>query len=241
MINVIDRKLKNYKPETENMPFHYRLVGKDKYVLFSFIHSLNTTLGMSIWEQIAEILARDKGYEVKRQVDVVNGKLKGCKEKGENERFIYERMKDFIDNYLTQLESGKTEANKNYEIKELKKLAGGKKIKVSKDCADLYLKIEEFKALKRKILIWQAIRITGDIKRTPIGVVAIPYNPYYPEPYKRWTLKGLYDLENGEILVAEEFWDFVAGNKVFNELLEVFEEAGKIIKPKIDEFLKKFR
>ena len=100
--------------------------------------------------------------------------------------------------------------------------------------------MKEFKALKRKILTWQAIRLTGDIERTPIGVVAMPYNPYHPEPYNRWTLKGLYDIQNGEILVAEEFWDFVAGEEVFDELLKVFEEAGKVIKPKIDEFLKKF-
>ncbi|MEO0223971.1 MAG: TdeIII family type II restriction endonuclease, partial [candidate division WOR-3 bacterium] len=143
---------------------------------------------------VAEILARDKGYKVRRQVDVVNGELRGCKEQGEGKRFIYKKMRDF----------------------------------------------KEFKALKRKILTWQAIRLTGDIERTPLGIVAIPYNPYHPEPYNRWTLKGLYDIENDEILIAEEFWDFVAGERVFDKLLKVFEEAGRVIKPKIDEFLKKF-
>ncbi|MEO0201776.1 MAG: TdeIII family type II restriction endonuclease [candidate division WOR-3 bacterium] len=218
-----------YTPETENMPFHFRLIGKDKYVLFSFIQSINTAFGMSIWEQVAEILARDKGYKVRRQVDVVNGELRGCKEQGEGKRFIYKKMRDFIDDYLTKLEKKEIEAYKDYEISMLKKRASGEKIEVPKDCADLYLEIDgkeffidittskpnlkEFKALKRKILTWQAIRLTGDIERTPLGIVAIPYNPYHPEPYNRWTLKGLYDIENGEILIAEEFWDFVAGEK----------------------------
>jgi len=37
-------KFQNYKPETDNMPFHYRLLGKDRMALFSFIQSLNTLL-----------------------------------------------------------------------------------------------------------------------------------------------------------------------------------------------------
>jgi len=40
------KKFQTYKPETSHMPFHYRLLGKDRMALFSFIHSLNTTLGL---------------------------------------------------------------------------------------------------------------------------------------------------------------------------------------------------
>jgi len=41
---IVREKLQKYKPETEHMPFHYRLLGKDRYVMFSFIQSINTTL-----------------------------------------------------------------------------------------------------------------------------------------------------------------------------------------------------
>jgi type II restriction enzyme len=51
-------KFLTYKPETSNMPFHYRLLGKDRMALFSFIQSLNTTFGTSIFEPVAETLAR---------------------------------------------------------------------------------------------------------------------------------------------------------------------------------------
>ena len=47
-------KFQNYKPETENMPFHYRLLGKDRMALFSFIQSLNTTFGTSIYRPFAK-------------------------------------------------------------------------------------------------------------------------------------------------------------------------------------------
>jgi len=56
LIKTVLGKLKKYKPETYYMPFQYRLLGKDRYALFSFIHSMNTTFGMSIWEQVAVIL-----------------------------------------------------------------------------------------------------------------------------------------------------------------------------------------
>ncbi|MEO0223755.1 MAG: TdeIII family type II restriction endonuclease [candidate division WOR-3 bacterium] len=107
------------------MPFHFRLIGKDKYVLFSLIQSLNTSFGISIWEPIAEILANSKGYSVKRQVDVVNGKLKRCKEKIKAKRFIYKNMLDFINEYIDELLSGKKNPDKEYEINSLKKHAYG--------------------------------------------------------------------------------------------------------------------
>ena len=46
-------KFQNYKPESNNMPFHYRLLGKDRMALYSFIQSLNTTFGTSIFEPVA--------------------------------------------------------------------------------------------------------------------------------------------------------------------------------------------
>ena len=51
------KKFQTYNPETSNMPFHYRLLGRDRMALFSFTHSLNTTFGTSIFEPVAETLA----------------------------------------------------------------------------------------------------------------------------------------------------------------------------------------
>ena len=50
-------KLAKYQPESTHMPFHYRLLGKDRMALFSFIQSLNTTFGTSIFEPVAVALA----------------------------------------------------------------------------------------------------------------------------------------------------------------------------------------
>jgi type II restriction enzyme len=64
-------------------------------------------------------------------------------------------------------------------------------------------------------------------------MLAIPYNPYEPEPYQRWTLQGLFDLKN-EILVAEEFWDFLGGRNTYEELLDLFEKVGIALRPELD-------
>ena len=62
-------KFRSYKkPETNNMPFHYRLLGKDRMALFSFIQSLNTTFGISIYEPVAIALARERFKVVETQV-----------------------------------------------------------------------------------------------------------------------------------------------------------------------------
>ena len=50
-------KFQGYNPEPAVMPFHTRLLGKDRMALFSFIHSLNTNFGTSIFEPVAKSLA----------------------------------------------------------------------------------------------------------------------------------------------------------------------------------------
>ena len=67
----IKDKLKTYERETSSMPFLAKLMqDTEKVAAYSFIHSLATTLGMSMYEQIAEIIAKPHfdmakvGYDV---------------------------------------------------------------------------------------------------------------------------------------------------------------------------------
>ena len=63
LISKIRNKLATYNPETNSMPFHFRLLGKDRMALFSFIHSVNTMLGTSIFEQIGKMIAEPKAKQ----------------------------------------------------------------------------------------------------------------------------------------------------------------------------------
>jgi len=237
------KKFRNYNPETKNMPFHYRLLGRDRMALFSFIHSLNTTFGTSIFEPVAETLAGLNFVEAKKQYVL-----------GTN---ISEVAQLEIQRIINELSTGK-DPNKENEIERIRRVATfGKKNKLKTVKVDLFLKdrhgniylfdlktakpnISNFKDFKRTLLEWIAIYLADNPNANIHSYIAIPYNPYEPKPYERWTLKGMLDLEN-ELKVAEEFWDFLGGEGVYNELLNCFEKVGIELRPEIDKYFEKFK
>jgi len=155
-------------------------------------------------------------------------------------------------------EKKETEANKIYEINRIrKKIKKGEATLDPDSVVDLFVRIKgeenyfditsakpnmkEFVALKLKLLRWSALRQSRNKKAKVFTRLAIPYNPYHPEPYERWTLKGLYDLEAGEILVGEDFWNFVASDNIYEELLDVFQGVGEELRDEIDAKFAEFR
>ena len=244
LTTTVRGKLRTYKPETVHMPFHHRLLGKDRYATFSFIQSMNTTFGMSIWEQVAVILARGTNNHAERQYKLL----------GE----IDVDTEGFINEIHYKLRKGEIASNKMSEVKQIREKIKRGQTKVDPDSVvDLLVNIKgienyfditsakpnmkEFVALKLKLLRWTALRLSQDKNVQVFTRLAIPYNPYHPEPYERWTLKGLYDLENGEVLVGEEFWNFVASDNIYDELLDVFQEVGGELRIEIDKKFAEFR
>jgi len=244
LLSIVKEKLQTYEPETTHMPFHHRLLGKDRYAMFSFIQSMNTTFGMSIWEQVAVILAEGIGAQAKRQF-----KLLGQ---------IDDKTEKIISEMHYKLRKGEIVTNKLDEIEQIRAIIKkGEKKEDPDSTIDLFIKIKnvenyfditsakpnmkEFVALKLKLLRWIALRLSQDKNADVSTRLAIPYNPYHPEPYERWTLKGLYDLENGEILVGSDFWNFVANDNIYEELLDIFQKVGEELRSEIDKKFAKFR
>ncbi len=239
----LKKKLQSYKPETNSMPFHYRLLGKDRMALFSFIHSLNTTFGTSIFEPVAETLAKLEYPFAQRQYIV-----------GDE---IAEKAQTEIPKIINEL-SIKGCPNKRNEIERIRKVCAQgniNKLKVVK--VDLFVKdkngavylfdiktakpnISNFKDFKRTLLEWVAIYLLKDPKAKVNTYLAIPYNPYEPKPYERWTMKGMIDLEN-ELKVAKEFWDFLGGEGAYEQILDCFERVGIKLRPIIDVYFSKFK
>lgn len=242
LIQKIRQKLETYNPETNSMPFHYRLLGKDRMALFSFVHSVNTILGQSIFEQVGKIIAEKDAVKAIAQYKDFSG-------------FISSEAVLKIDNIMRELKTANRKPNKEKEIKEIMQVAKkgnlGKEIKKR---IDLFVKtnnqteyffeiktakpnIDVFKAVKKQLLEWVAMRVSRDNGVTIKTIVAIPYNPYEPESYERWTLQGLFDLEH-EVLVGKEFWDLLGGKNTYEDLLKVFEEAGLELYSEIDKKMK---
>lgn len=236
-------KFLNYKPETENMPFHYRLLGKDRMALFSFIQSLNTTFGTSIYEPVAKELAKGTFKEVHTQFRLGN--------------IITDQAQKEIQNIMNNLSVGR-DVNKIKETERIRKAAQkGNKNELKSVKVDLFLVSRsdeiymfdlktvkpnkgDFISYKRNLLEWLAVYFYQKPKAIAYTLISIPYNPYEPKPYARWTMKGMLDLKE-EVKVAEEFWDFLAGKRTYTNLLDCFERAGIELRPEIDKYFSKFR
>jgi len=237
------KKFQTYNPETKNMPFHYRLLGRDRMALFSFIHSLNTTFGTSVFEPVAETIA-SVNFKIAQKQYVVGDT-------------ISEQAQSEIQHIMNELTTGKN-PNKAEEIKRIRKVCNkGTMNKLKTVKVDLFVQgtdgtahlfdlktakpnISNFKDFKRTLLEWVAIFLSKNPNANVNSYIAIPYNPYEPKPYERWTLKGMLDLDN-ELKVAEELWDFLGNDCVYEELLNCFERAGIELRPKIDAYFTKFK
>ncbi|MEP9412148.1 MAG: TdeIII family type II restriction endonuclease [Candidatus Brocadia sp.] len=237
-------KFENYIPESSNMPFHYRLLGKDRMALYSFIHSLNTKFGTSIFEPVAVALAKLNFEDAKRQY------VAGDK--------ISEDAHKVIQNIIDGLTTGQINPNKKAEIEKIRTVCqSGKMNKVKPTKVDVYVKskdgeiilfdlktvkpnIGDFKEFKRTLLEWVATVLAVNPTAKVKTALAIPYNPYEPKPYERWTIKGMIDLTE-ELYVANEFWDFLGGPGAYQDLLGCFERVGIELRPEIDNCFKKFK
>ena len=237
-------KFKSYNPEPAAMPFHTRLLGKDRLALFSFIHSLNTNFGTSIFEPVALALAKTKFKKAKSH-EIAGDHI------SEASQFVIQKIMD-------NLTSANSKPDKKKEIEMIREVAQkGNLRKVKPTKVDVFLEDNRgeiflfdiktakpnkggFKEFKRTLLEWVAVTLANDPKAKVNTIVAIPYNPYEPKPYSRWTMAGMLDLEN-ELKVADEFWDFLGGKGTYQDLLDSFERVGIELRPEIDKYFEKFK
>ena len=225
------------------MPFHTRLLGTDRLALYSFIHSLNTNFGTSVFEPVAVALAKSNYADAKAQTKA-----------GE---YISQGAFQVIQEIITDLTAAQGTPDKPNEIERIRAVCqAGEMIKVKPTKIDVFVESKNgelflfdiktakpnaggFKEFKRTLLEWIAA-VLADAPDTKVNsLIAIPYNPYAPEPYNRWTMRGMLDLPN-ELKVAEEFWDFLGGEGTYEILLDIFERVGIELRPEIDEYFHKF-
>jgi len=236
-------KFQNYNPEPALMPFHTRLLGKDRMALFSFIHSLNTNFGTSIFEPVALALASSIFASAESQ------QTAGMQ--------ISSEAHKVIQNIMDSLATANTSPNKPQEIKAIRAVCQQgemKNVKLTK--IDIKLVAQNgtnflfdlktakpnaggFKEFKRTLLEWIAATLANNPTVNVQSLIAIPYNPYEPQPYNRWTMRGMLDLPN-ELKVANEFWDFIGGEGAYQDLLDIFERTGIELRPEIDAYFARY-
>ncbi len=241
--NSLRHKFSCYKPEPSVMPFHTRLLGRDRMALFSFIQSLNTNFGTTIFEPVAKTLALSKFKNVNLQATA--GSL------------ISENAQLVIQNIMDDLTSANIQPNKVEEVEAIRAVCTTGKMKAVKPTrVDILLESYDnelflfdiktakpnkggFQEYKRTLLEWVAVVLAENPNAKVNTCIAIPYNPYEPKPYARWTLAGMLDLVE-ELKVAEGFWDFLGGEGSYQDLLQCFERVGIELRSEIDEYFTKY-
>jgi type II restriction enzyme len=198
--NSLRNKFLSYKPEPASMPFHTRLLGKDRMALFSFIHSLNTNFGTSIFEPVAKAIAANNFSSALSQ-QVAGTQIS-------SEAFLV------IEHIMTGLTTATGNPDKPKEIEAIKKVCKKGEmrtvkltkvdVKLTANNGDIILfdlktakpNAGGFKEFKRTLLEWVAATLADNPKANIQTLIAIPYNPYEPQPYNRWTMRGMLDLNN---------------------------------------------
>ncbi|MBF0519342.1 MAG: TdeIII family type II restriction endonuclease [Nitrospirae bacterium] len=243
--NALRCKFQNYNPEPAYMPFHTRLLGKDRLALYSFIHSLNTNFGTSIFEPVA--LALSSSNFVSAESQQIVGKQISTE--------AHKVIQNIIDGLAVAKDS--VVPCKHDEINAIRAVCTRGEMKtvrltkadiklVSHDGTIYFIDLKtakpnagEFKGFKRTLLEWVAATLAIYPTANVQTLVAIPYNQYEPQPYNRWTMRGMLDI-NSELKVADEFWDFLGGNGTYQVLLDIFERVGIELRDEINDYFRKY-
>lgn len=241
--NAIRSKLDTYNPEPAVMPFQVRLLGRDRMALFSFIQSLNTTFGTSIYEPVAKAVAGQSFDRVELTANPPNQ--------------MSQSMRHKVDEIANNLEAGNISPNRNEHDNDLRSvlIENSDKVEVNLTKIDVLLQRDSmlylidiktakpnrsnFRNYKRTLLEWMGAYLEMDPALDIFPMIAIPYNPYEPKPYSRWTMAGMIDLRN-ELKVAEEFWDFLGGHGAYEEILNCFERVGVELRDEIYRYFPQF-
>lgn len=237
LTSSIQDKIRRYNPETESKPFFEAIFSKRTVNLASLIQSFYTTFGTSIYEQIAVLLAsRNAGYFAERQ-HVLLGEIDQNTETLINNLHLeilrspvaISKEKQ-IDQIRDSIKQGSPDRDPESIVDVFIRIPSGQEFYF--DVTSVKPNIKEFRTLKKKLLRWVALRLSVDRSANVNTALAIPYNPYHPQPYARWTAGNLFDA--GELLVGADFWNFVAGADIYEELLDIFREVGRELRPVID-------
>ena len=242
---ALRHKMQGYNPESSHMPFHTRLLGKDRMALFSFIHSLNTNFGTAIFEKVAKQIATDEFDEVSLQYRL-NGVL--------SEDAQTEMMR-----IMNDLSAGTRDPDHATEIEQIRKHSqSGRRIEKKMRKVHIFLtkgdtlylvdlktakpNMAGFEKYKQDMLEWASTILYSKPDADVRIAIAIPYNPYEPNPYRRWTLRGMLEIKNqSQLMVGEEFWNFLAGGRdIYQDLLDCFATVGHRLRKEIDDYFKRF-
>lgn len=226
--------------------FFIEMFGNEPMLISKLIMSLQTTFGMSFYEQISKSLGELVGYTVENQYSL--------------EGYIPDAVKTYLSSLLDNTSYTPNRVTEYARLAVLYQNAHdkgqiGTLAKIPDSTVDVFIRTpdgteifidittvkpnkKEFRTMKEKILKWYFLRLShGNIRPEKIKTfIAIPYNPESRDTneYKRW---GNY-YDRADLLVGDELWKLVsAGHFSLNDMIDVFREIGNESKARLQQVL----
>lgn len=239
--------------EDQDLPFHRRILhflGEDelKRLLFegSFVHGLHTSMGN--WYQYMAARIAIEHFELPIERKVTGVKISG---------YLSEEVVACISKIMLDLDSKSAKPNYVEESKLIKqailKSDPEDKTHQREIVSDLYAETDDwliafemktpkanisvFRGEKRKLLELRAL-LFQQFPNKPIDkfkvCLSFSYNPYKTLKgfEEKWGFgKKLIDYGN-DLLIGEDFWDFIGGKGTYVGLLNVVRDVGRTLKAK---------
>ncbi len=231
------------RPKVKRLsPFLDRLVREPKWMFIHFfIHSVYTTVGQKIYANMGAILVGEDAKPVTEY-------------KQHKKRPIYEGQQLAARRIAEQLYSGEVTPDTSREIHVMLSSKTGKVLtNPREDEANIDLlfnrppytiAIEIKTALPNKrqwadfkehLLLWIAEFDTLQLR----PIFALPYNPFHPKPYQWGMGEWVFDRASNppQMLIGDEFWDYLGGHGSYEDILEIFDDVGKVSYDKVKSYL----
>jgi len=222
-------------------PFHQALFPKSLLFAWQFERACSTVLGKCL-EKAAELIA------------VASGRYKTVKTQKRLEGTISNAARVTLDSIINSLRTQGFQGQRFDELAEKVASAyrggNGSKIRI---VVDLYLEgwqgNEEFYEMKsplpnkdqcvattEKLLAIHAVKHALSPRVT--AKYAMAFNPFGESrsEYRHSIAQKYLDLET-EVLIGAEFWDHLGGNGTYKDLLDIYAEAGREIRPDLGKVL----
>lgn len=232
---IVRSKLDKYQSKSIKMPFHEALFDSESVLIASLMQSFYTTFGMSLYEQMAVILARDAGFSAERQHEIkgsIDSKTTLLIEKICNAPINTYTKEEEINKIRKIISVGEDSRD---EDRTVDVYINNGRDEIFIDITTVMPNKKESRTLRRKMLRWSAMRMSQHKDVSIKTYIGIPYNPYHPAPYS-WPFP-IKNCHREELLIQDELWKIFAGCDVFNDLLGIFDEVGKELKDTISFFI----
>ena len=248
--DALNTRFSGADPDPSGMALHEPILGRERIQAYSFVHSLLTSFGLKLWENLAESIAQANGWTVEKQKIL--------------DKQMTAKANELIDTILRELGSkAKNKSrfpNAKSEVEELRTVAqeGLTITKPDMENVDIYLTNGEsvvpiemktvkpnkigFRAIKRQVLEVASCILYENRDAEVLPLVGMPYNPWEPQEYRWMNVRTYFEVgETGQALAGRWLWKFLAGgDDIYYELVRCFERVGDRRRAEIEAYFAKF-